>query len=134
MSRGIAGVYGSRYVSIPYLPPPRWISTARGTIRQVLMWIIVFGLGTFGHWALSITGILGYFYTSHIILFIHAPPRQTRAAFWRRLCIEALRLVSVIRMTTAFCTYPYNTTRLRESCRRWRRTNGDQLTEAAPKW
>jgi hypothetical protein len=115
MSRGIAGLYGSRYVSIPYLPPPRWISTARGTIRQVLMWIIVFGLGTFGHWALGIEhhGKLGYFYTSHIILFTHAP-RRTRAAFWRRLCIEALRLVSVMRLSTAFCTYPYNTTRLRK--------------------
>lgn len=48
MSRGIASLYGSRYVSIPYLPPPRWNSTAGGTIRQVLMWIIVLGLGLLG--------------------------------------------------------------------------------------
>jgi hypothetical protein len=68
MSRGIAGAYGSRYVSIPHFPPPRWISTARGTIRQVLMWIIVLGLGLLGigHWVLRESWVI---FTLHILSF-----------------------------------------------------------------
>ena len=96
MSRGIAGLYGSRNVSIPHLPPPRWISTAGGTIRQVLMWIIVFlGLGLFWAFGIGHYGeFLGHFYTSHSYPFSYMRLGGRGQHFWRRLCIEALRLVS----------------------------------------
>jgi hypothetical protein len=95
MSRGIIGfqgsvVHGSRYISIPHLPPPRWISIARGTIRQVLMWIIVFGF-----W--DVLGIFGYLYTSHYILLIYAPLLQ-RAASGSRILLSS--------GTTGSCRWP----------------------------